>query len=188
MNKQNNNEFPVSGRTGYPVSRFPSSRTSCRPNIRQNQFPLEPNTSYCWAFPTQRFTEYSFKLDIWSKIITQNWIPTSQHNIYYCEHILFWPYMPPKKIIYSTKSDLIYNSLNCIFFIVFFKHNLVKLPKSPFRGPLSINWSQSSPAYTVYHNPSGDTVPFILHYMYNVYCIIPICFCSPCLEAMGLPL
>ena len=29
---------------------------------------------------------------------------------------------------------------------------------------------------------------FILHYMYNVYCIIPICFCSPCLEAMGLPL
>ena len=35
-------------------------------------------------------------------------------NIYYFDHIC-----PPKKIIYSTKSDLICNSLNCIFFIVF---------------------------------------------------------------------
>ena len=104
-------------------------------------------------------------------------------NIYYFDHIC-----PPKKLFTIQKATFICNSLNCIFFIVFFKHNLVRLPKSPFRGPLSINWSQSSPAYTVYHNPSGDTVPFILHYMYNVYCIIPICFCSPCLEAMGLPL
>ena len=127
MNKQNNNEFPVSGRTGYPVSRFPSSRTSCRPNIRQNQFPLEPNTSYCWAFPTQRFTEYSFKLDIWSKIfqlIHKTGYPPHNItyitvNIYYFDHIC-----PPKKLFTVQKATL-YITHWIVFFSSYFLNTIL---------------------------------------------------------------